>query len=64
MDLGKGVNQRGALQAGFRIPFGRLIWDIGGSIGYVDHSQDWGIRTGLSIPASLPRLLCHQSWSS
>ncbi|HKL48260.1 MAG TPA: hypothetical protein VJ882_01270 [Desulfuromonadales bacterium] len=64
MDLGKGVNQRGVLQAGFRIPFGRLIWDIGGSIGYVDNSQDWGIRTGLSIPATMPRLLCHPSWSS
>lgn len=60
MDLGQSVNQRGVVQAGLRIPVGSVIWDIGASAGYVDNSEDWGLRTGVSVPATMPPLLCQR----
>ncbi len=64
MDLGQSANQRGAVQAGLRIPLGRAVWDIGGSVGYVDRSEEWGLRTGVSLPVTMPRLLCQAPWTS
>ncbi|MEZ4601513.1 MAG: transporter [Syntrophotaleaceae bacterium] len=47
------INSRGALRAGLQMPLGTFLWDFGGSIGYHSKSEDWSLRTGLTIPFSL-----------
>ena len=48
------VNNRGALRAGVQTQVGPFIWDLGGSVGYVSKSEDWSLRTGLTVPFELP----------
>ena len=47
------TNSRGAIRAGIQMPLGAFLWDFGGSIGYLSKSEDWSLRTGLTIPFSL-----------
>lgn len=47
------VNNRGAIRAGVQTQAGPFTWDLGGSIGFVNTSEDWSLRTGLSIPFEL-----------
>ena len=48
------VNNRGALRAGVQTQVGPFTWDLGGSVGYVSKSEDWSLRTGLTVPFELP----------
>lgn len=48
------INNRGAVRAGIQANFGRFIWDLGGSLGYVSKSEDWSIRSGLTTRFDLP----------
>lgn len=47
-------NNRCAIRAGLQMPVGEWLWDLGGSIGLASKSEDWGLRTGLTIPFNLP----------
>lgn len=48
------INNRCAIRAGLQLPVGDWLWDLGGSVGIASKSEDWGVRTGLTIPFSLP----------
>ena len=48
------VNNRGALRAGVQTQVGPFTWDLGGSVGFVSRSEDWSLRTGLTVPFELP----------
>ncbi len=48
------LNSRGALRAGIQMTLGRLVWDLGGSVGYISKSEDWSVRSGLTVPFELP----------
>jgi len=54
MEGDESVNSRGAFRAGIQAELGRFIWDMGGSVGYVDKSEDWSVRTGLTTYFELP----------
>ncbi|ALC17927.1 hypothetical protein DSOUD_3204 [Desulfuromonas soudanensis] len=54
LDLGERTNKRGALLAGIQIPAGKWLWDIGGSLGYARNSEEWSVRSGLTLPFTLP----------
>jgi hypothetical protein len=47
------ANCRGAFRGGFQVTVGPLLWDLGGSVGYRSKSEDWSLRTGLTIPFNL-----------
>lgn len=47
-------NNRCAIRAGLQLPVGQWLWDLGGSVGIASKSEDWGLRTGLTIPFKLP----------
>jgi hypothetical protein len=46
-------NKRGAIQAGIQQSLGWGSLDFGGSVGYVTGSEDWSLRTGVTVPFSL-----------
>ena len=48
------LNERGALRGGVQVFLDNYVWDIGGSFGYALYSEEWSIRTGVTIPFSLP----------
>ncbi len=48
------INHRSAVRAGLQLALGSWLWDLGGSIGLDSRSEDWGLRTGLTIPFNLP----------
>ncbi len=48
------INNRCAIRAGLQLPVGNWLWDLGGSVGIASKSEDWGVRTGLTIPFNLP----------
>lgn len=48
------INNRCAFRAGLQLPLGEWLWDLGGSVGLASKSEDWGLRTGLTIPFNLP----------
>lgn len=48
------INNRCALRGGLQMPLGNLLWDLGGSIGLSSKSENWGLRTGITIPFNLP----------
>ena len=54
LDLGEKTNRRGALLAGIQLPAGNWLWDIGASLGYARNSEEWSIRSGLTLPFTLP----------
>ncbi|ABA89933.1 hypothetical protein Pcar_2697 [Syntrophotalea carbinolica DSM 2380] len=54
MEGDESVNSRGAFRAGIQAELGRFTWDLGGSVGYVDKSEDWSVRTGLTTYFELP----------
>ncbi len=54
LDVGMRLNRRGAVRGGFQIALGRYRWDLGGSLGYATRSEDWSVRTGLTIPFGFP----------
>jgi hypothetical protein len=47
------LNSRSALRAGLQMQLGAWMWDLGGSVGLTSKSEDWGLRTGLTIPFNL-----------
>jgi hypothetical protein len=47
------LNNRSALRAGLQLQLGDWLWDLGGSVGLTSKSEDWGLRTGLTIPFNL-----------
>lgn len=53
-EFGESVNDRGAALAGFQFHFGDSTLDLGGSVGYRSHSEDWGLRAGLTTRFNLP----------
>lgn len=55
MEGDESVNSRGALRAGIQAHMGRFIWDLGASVGYVNKSEDWGVRTGVTTNFELPK---------
>lgn len=54
MEGDESVNSRGALRGGIQAELGRFTLDLGGSVGYVDKSEDWSIRTGVTTYFNLP----------
>jgi hypothetical protein len=54
LGLGEKTNERGAVLAGIQLPAGNWLWDIGASVGYARKSEDWSIRSGLTLPFTLP----------
>ncbi len=47
------INRRSAMRAGIQIPVGDWLWDLGGSVGLTSKSEDWSLRSGLTIPFNL-----------
>ncbi len=47
------LNSRSAMRAGLQLPLGDWLWDLGGSVGLSSKSEDWSLRTGLTIPFDL-----------
>lgn len=47
------INSRCAIRAGLQLPVGEWLWDLGGSVGLASKSEDWSLRTGLTIPFNL-----------
>ena len=48
------LNNRCAIRAGLQLPLGDWLWDLGGSVGLASKSENWGLRSGLTIPFNLP----------
>ncbi|OEU64583.1 MAG: hypothetical protein BA870_09450 [Desulfuromonadales bacterium C00003094] len=47
------INSRSAMRAGLQLPLGDWLWDLGGSVGLTSKSEDWSLRSGLTIPFNL-----------
>ncbi len=47
------INHRCALKTGIQLFIGRWMWDLGGSVGLHSRSENWGVRTGLTLPFTL-----------
>lgn len=47
------INSRSAMRAGMQLQLGNWLWDLGGSVGLTSKSEDWSLRTGLTIPFNL-----------
>jgi hypothetical protein len=46
--VGSKLNRRGALRGGLQVALGSCLWDLGGSVGYLERSEDWSVRSGLT----------------
>ena len=55
MDLGRSTahNRRGVLRAGVQFLLGDWRFDVGGRVGYVRESEDWGVGAGLTLPLNM-----------
>ncbi len=53
MEGADSINSRCAVRAGLQLLLGEWLWDLGGSVGLASKSEDWGLRTGLTIPFNL-----------
>ena len=47
------INSRCAIRAGLQLQLSDWLWDLGGSVGLDNKSEDWSLRTGLTIPFNL-----------
>ena len=54
MEGSDSINNRCAVRGGLQLQLGDWLWDFGGSLGLASKSEDWGLRTGLTIPFDLP----------
>lgn len=54
MEGNDSINNRCAARGGLQLQLGDWLWDLGGSIGLAGKSEDWSLRTGLTIPFNLP----------
>lgn len=55
LDLGAdSLNDRGVLTGGAQLQLGNAVVDLGTSLGYRSHSEDWGVRGGVTVPFDLP----------
>lgn len=52
--FGAAINDRGAVRAGVQLPLGDFTWDLGGSVGYKEKSENWSLRTGLTRHFGIP----------
>ena len=54
MEADDSINRRRAIRGGLQLKLGNWLWDLGGSVGLTSKSEDWSLRTGLTIPFNLP----------
>ncbi|MEZ4484627.1 MAG: transporter [Syntrophotaleaceae bacterium] len=48
------LNSRCAVRGGLQWQLGAWLWDLGGSVGLTSKSENWSLRSGLTIPFDLP----------
>lgn len=47
------IKHRCSLKAGIQMFVGKWMWDLGGSVGLHSRSENWGVRTGPTLPFTL-----------